>query len=529
MGAGVGGLSCAHELIKQGHNVYVFERNPEVGGQARSSYVWEDDKKIHSEYCWHVVAQKYFNLWQLLKEIPFDDEKMVADNLKPITRYVYGREHTMSEPLDERGLNFLCSNSFLHYVSALSKMETLDKITAFDIWKMIQIWTLMFTSSIERLEEYDSILWLDFIDGMSDEAKKWIADAPSIYLGMEVERLSTHTMLKILRPVAQSAKLDTKFDFYSFNGPINDQWFDPWKRYLTSQGVHFVDATIQDMKIVDGRIHSIIANNYIEVADVYVNALPIESLAKFVPKYEPLCDKTLQTQTQVLYYLDKKIESEPNILIYPDTVWCLMIRPEGALWDVPIPVGKDILSVGIGIWSRPGILHKKPAIECTREEIIEECWHQLQQSKNIFEYIKMEDGTPFSSAKIVETNIWNSFQFKDGKIQTWEPKFSNGVNSLKLRPLTTEYEIVNLYHATGYTRTEANLFNMESACEAGRRAADAICGTNNVHTGRDAPPLLMRPIQKIDSLLNKWGMPHVNYFISGIAAATCVTYLLKGF
>ena len=36
LGAGIGGLATAHELIKQGHQVSIYERNPLVGGLARS-------------------------------------------------------------------------------------------------------------------------------------------------------------------------------------------------------------------------------------------------------------------------------------------------------------------------------------------------------------------------------------------------------------------------------------------------------------------------------------------------------------
>ena len=36
-GAGIAGMSCAHELIKQGYEVHVYEYADTCGGQARSN------------------------------------------------------------------------------------------------------------------------------------------------------------------------------------------------------------------------------------------------------------------------------------------------------------------------------------------------------------------------------------------------------------------------------------------------------------------------------------------------------------
>ena len=38
-GAGMGGLAVAHELVKHGFDVEVYEPSAEIGGKARSQYV----------------------------------------------------------------------------------------------------------------------------------------------------------------------------------------------------------------------------------------------------------------------------------------------------------------------------------------------------------------------------------------------------------------------------------------------------------------------------------------------------------
>lgn len=39
IGAGIGGLTVAHELSKYGYDITIYERNDIVGGLARSKYV----------------------------------------------------------------------------------------------------------------------------------------------------------------------------------------------------------------------------------------------------------------------------------------------------------------------------------------------------------------------------------------------------------------------------------------------------------------------------------------------------------
>jgi len=51
-GAGIAGLTAAHEFAKRGYSVKVFESNLEAGGFFRSARRKEDNN-IPSEYSWH--------------------------------------------------------------------------------------------------------------------------------------------------------------------------------------------------------------------------------------------------------------------------------------------------------------------------------------------------------------------------------------------------------------------------------------------------------------------------------------------
>jgi putative NAD(P)-binding protein len=70
-GAGIAGLSAAHELIRLGHKVSVYEANPEAGGFFRSARLAQNQNRP-SEYSWHGFGPWYHNVFDLMKQIPFD-------------------------------------------------------------------------------------------------------------------------------------------------------------------------------------------------------------------------------------------------------------------------------------------------------------------------------------------------------------------------------------------------------------------------------------------------------------------------
>lgn len=498
MGAGVGGLTAAHQLLKSNekHEIIIIERNKQVGGLSRSKRI---KGNLPAEYCWHVIGKNYYNLWKILSEIPYSQVSNVSDNLKPITHYIYGREG-IDTVYEEKGNSFLISSSFLTYAKALYEMKTLNRITFYDIYKLMEIFWLSNSNSLQEIEHYDNILWKDFTKDMSEEAKKWVADSPSIYLGMDIDKLSVHTMIHLLRPIKETDKIH---DFYTFNGTFNEKWFEPWKRYLINNGVKFIRNEINHIAIDNDKIDFIAIGKEILTADIFVNGLSVESLAQLIPSYKQLAINSIQLQTQVLYFIDKQLKTDgPAIFIFPDTPWCLMVRSEGQAWSDPTVIDdsidtefiyEDILSTGIGIWSRPGLNGKK-ANDCTWDEIKKECWDQLKKSKSLFQKIKTIDDKTFDDVNIVCTSIWDSFVFDENSMKTWEPKFSNNINTLHLRPDTFD-KLKNLRHATAYTKTNANIFNMESACEAGCRAAYSIDNSLTFDNDRDRPNCIFKYFQ----------------------------------
>lgn len=76
-GAGIAGLSAAHELVQLGYAVSVYEVNAQPGGFFRSSRLEQDN--MPTEYSWHGMGPWYHNTFDLLKKIPFSEKGNVYD------------------------------------------------------------------------------------------------------------------------------------------------------------------------------------------------------------------------------------------------------------------------------------------------------------------------------------------------------------------------------------------------------------------------------------------------------------------
>jgi hypothetical protein len=466
LGAGVGGLAYAHELSKNpNYEIHIYERNDRIGGLARSALnSWQK----HSEVCWKAISSGYKYFLNILDEIIDEKGIKVISHLRPLSKFIYA--------FDEK--NYIeYDNSFITDINMmLNGFERMyeQPITFLDKLKLFWIYLRANTICDQRLEQYDSFKWAEYIGNVSPELKRWILDSTSIYLGMDYSKLSTYFIFHMIRNKSKSSLLDSSHVFYALDGPMSEILFDPWQQYLENKGVHFhlnhrIASIVYSPEQIIKSIHIECDEWYREVSgDIFVNALSVDQLAKLLPMVSNtlLADNSHQIQTQVLYYLPNRLQpigTDPTIIILPDTLWFLMARIEGDLWGT----STDYLSTGIGMWDIPGICGKT-AIECNREELANECWMQICNSKH---NLKLPTEMP-------NWDIWFSFQFNEVKNQldTYEPKFSNNINTLKHRPEFKDKNIKNMYNATSYTKTYMDIFNMESGVEAGVKAAQLTQG-----------------------------------------------------
>jgi predicted NAD/FAD-binding protein len=80
IGGGISGLTAAFELVEQGYEIIIIERNDIVGGLART-YQDENNKVCPYEYSWRAYGRGYQNVYNIMKRIPVNDKETVYDTL----------------------------------------------------------------------------------------------------------------------------------------------------------------------------------------------------------------------------------------------------------------------------------------------------------------------------------------------------------------------------------------------------------------------------------------------------------------
>ena len=541
-GAGIGGLTVAHELSKRNFDVVLYERNDIVGGLARSNYYTKENNSYPVEYSWRVYGTNYKNLLRLIREIPLHNRKnkSVFNNLVQVCTYIFPR-FDKEEVIISRGKN---------------KSELIRYFKLSDLFKMLDKTFYCLTMSTNRADSLDHVKWKDYCKDLSPEAKKYMIQMWGPVLGMDTTYMSFPVVSRMVGILLGGFSGYTSC-LYLMNQPTNEGWFDEWTDYLqnTNNVKIKTSCKILDFKMKKGKINHVLIddsnNNKIkDTADYYVCALPVEAIAKITSNNPQLskistlkntiklAGKCRQIQLSVQLFLDQEIIypcKGETILYLPDTPWSLIIEPQNTAWGRTYCTDKNVktvLSVGICQTDAPGILYNKPFIKCSKDEIKEEVWNQILKSYSCSKIVT-KNGEKLGQAKILLFYMWDSFYFDDKKkeIDVSEPKFSNNINSLKYQPdhLT---EIPNFLFATGYTKTDRYIYSMESAAEAGTLCANEIIRKYNEkhneknntaynHKSGESMPLtkiypysgsilFLKPLIVIDNALYKLGLSHLS-------------------
>jgi len=72
-GAGISGLTIAHELVEKGFNVEIYEKDSINGGMARS---FRDNNDVPTEHSWRGYGPFYKNLYDILNRIPLSNSNV---------------------------------------------------------------------------------------------------------------------------------------------------------------------------------------------------------------------------------------------------------------------------------------------------------------------------------------------------------------------------------------------------------------------------------------------------------------------
>ena len=510
LGGGVAGMSAAQELIERGFEVVVLERRDIAGGKARSIPVVDDgantaghevadrgvasiEHRLPGEHGFRFFPGFYKHVVDSMRRIPSFDGRPVADHLVPTTRVgitQYGKP-TFVIPA---GFPRLPGDAATLLRDILLAFGPTTELTPDDLAHFgARVWQILTSCSERRLGEYEGTSWWDFVgaEQRSPAYQKFLAAGITRSLvAAKARTASTRTigdvfvqlMLTIVNPVAGST--DRVLD-----GPTSLVWIDPWRSWLERQGVQYrTQAEVEGLICHNGRITGVAVreNGVPDVVqgDLYLAALPLERIAPMIdadlvaadPKLAAL--RTLAPNVEwmngVQYYLRRDIPTTHGHVIHIDTPWALTTISQLQFWRSVTPEQfgdsevRGVLSVDVSDWTLPGS-DGRPAMRCSREEVVRETWRQLKASINVEQELLRDEDL---HSWFLDSDIAPD-QSRPGYLSNSEPLLVNLINTWALRPEAVT-AIPNLFLASDYVRTHTDLATMEGANEAARRAVNGV-------------------------------------------------------
>jgi uncharacterized protein with NAD-binding domain and iron-sulfur cluster len=356
-----------------------------------------------------------------------------------------------------------------------------------------RIWQILTSCQQRRDTEYEKLGWWEFIGADSRSqayqnifgyglTRSLVAAKANLASTKTVGDILVQLMFDTLEPGVSSDRV--------LNGPTNEVWIDPWLKYLESKGVQYhLGANVVKLDCQGKNIRSATIEKdgvtFETSGDYYIAAFPVEVMAEVI-KHSPHlseADPTFQSIEELScnvawmngaqFYLTNDAPICNGHVIYIDSPWALTSISQHQFWtDVDLSKYGDgkikgILSVDISEWGEPGIVIKKPARECTREEIKTEVWAQLQRSLNVCGQMILRDedlhNWNLDSDIVFDDEQANglpgchsadslSAQTASVKTENREPLLVNLINTWHLRP-QAHTRITNLFLASDYVQT----------------------------------------------------------------------------
>ncbi|MGD8275174.1 MAG: FAD-dependent oxidoreductase [Thiohalocapsa sp.] len=510
LGGGVAGMSAAQELVERGFEVVVLERRDIAGGKARSIPVMDDGAKtaghevadrgiasiehrLPGEHGFRFFPGFYKHVVDTMRRIPSFDGRSVADHLVPTTRVgitQYGKP-TFNIPATFPRRPTDAATVLRDILLAFSPVTGLtpDDLAHFGA----RIWQILTSCAERRMGEYEATSWWDFVgaEQRSPEYQKFLAAGITRSLvAAKARTASTRTigdifvqlMLTIVNPTAVST--DRVLD-----GPTNLIWIDPWRDWLEQQGAQYItNAEVEGLDCQRGRITGVRIREAgvlrVVQGDHYLAALPLERIAPMIDRDLVTADPKLaglhklapnvEWMNGIQYYLRRDIPTTHGHVIHIDSPWALTTISQLQFWRSVAPEQfgesdvRGVLSVDVSDWTLPGG-DGRPAMRCSREEVVRETWRQLKASMNVEQELLRDEDL---HSWFLDSDIAPDPD-RPGYLANSEPLLVNLTNTWELRPDAVT-AISNLFLASDYVRTHTDLATMEGANEAARRAVNGI-------------------------------------------------------
>lgn len=534
-GGGVAGLTTAHELVERGFDVTIYERRG-WGGRARSTEVdgsaGPGRRPLPGEHGFRITAGYYQNLPDTMRRIPFgSNANGVLDNLVALSEMRFAREgrRDLVLPLKAPEPGPQTPQKMLDVLSgALTVLGVSPREVAHFVRRMVVFLT---SCDARRGGQWEPMSWAQFIglDDFSDGCRRILGVASEVFAPESAEQTS-----------ARHAGWKFELASHCWPGhgasgparrvldlPTNEAWIDPWIELLAREGAQprlgceLVDLPLHDGAVAGARVDTARGTQTV-TSDWYVCALPLWRARAVLSGPFLAADHRLRRMRElnvgwfagIQFYLANATDLCDGAGVCGDSPWVVGYMEYGRLWSVDIASTfgdgrvRQIIATVVGNWRTPGVVYRKPARECTLDEIACETWEQLKSHVNkSWEHPKLTDDM------LVSWSIDEGLTQRDGQLKLEDPFVLPTAGTAQYRPGVTT-AIPNLVLAGDYLDGEWEVGTMEAACFNGRRAANAIlerAGSREQPAAAIPPfrPPEWEPLKEVDALRYAQGEPNL--------------------
>lgn len=273
VGGGIMGMTLAHRLAKQGHEVTIFEAAPELGGLV-SSWKMND---IEWDKFYHVILLSDFGTRDILKEIGLEDKTHWVETKTGF--YMNGKLYSMSDTIE-----------FL-------KFPTLNLVDKFRLGLTIIVASRI--KNWKRLENIPVTKWLKRWSGTNTYNKIWLPLLRA-KLGDSYERTSAVFIWATIQRLYGARRSGLKKEMFGFVDGGYKTVIGAFKKTLITEGVDIKTSYVASEVKTDanGKPAITFSNGSVEGFDEVIVTLPSGLAAKLC---KGLSENELQRLNKVEY------------------------------------------------------------------------------------------------------------------------------------------------------------------------------------------------------------------------------------
>ncbi len=522
-GGGIAGLTAAHELLDKGLDVTLVEKDNLIGGMAKSR---RENGRIPSEHSWRGYAPFYKNTFEIMKRIPIISRlhnETVYDNLTiPINFYILRDELLDYKP----GLNSM-DYIFARYYGIkhlLSNNRRRDHYKT----KLIPL----LKNKLSK-DGYDFLV--EFFVGPGLGMEKKDVSYGHFYDIMLMFVLDQEPYVHV-HNIDGTDKLNSgRYEhraigrWHGLNAPTNEAWFDPWITHLKSKGLkvllntelvkfNFDKNNITSCIILTNNTHQelradeyIVAINPFNAQDVFMNSEMPELYKQHILSNR----KTISNQISFRLGFDKNIIFPLKNIAFAmaDSEFNITWYPQEKHWKNGVFIDSELKS----LWSGTIIntysiskLYNKPALQLTKEQLINDIIYQILRSKSFQKLFYDSNGYYLDEKDIVYKEIWYEWEYHEDEniLKQKNKKWINNIYNEEYR-LSQKTNYKNLYLSGAHTKTSIGIWSMEGAVESGKLASNLILKYDNAIYYKHKDPTYIRAFQDIDDRLYSIGLPSI--------------------